>query len=129
MKFIVGSNGQSVNNTSERNAQQTSSNEFDPVEAARQIKNVIGIGHSQQQQQQQQPTNPSQGKPMRDFKPLMNDQSTTGQASKSKSTGHPLSSKATPTPPPGAPRIPHQPVVFTDRFDGGLSKIDVAFGN
>lgn len=110
--------------TSERNAQQTSSSEFDPEEAARQIKNVIGIGGSQQSSAS---INPSQGKAMMDLKPMIND-SSTGPSNKMKSTGHPSTSKATPTPPP-APRIPHQPVVFTDRFDGGLSKIDVEFGN
>ena len=108
-------------NVSERNAQQTSSSEFDPVEAARQIKNVIGIGHGQQVQPSS--ANAAQTKSMID--------SSAGSSNKSKPTaGHPVASKVTPTPPPPpTQRIPHQPVVFSDRFDGGMSKIDVEFGN
>ncbi len=74
--------------------------EFDPIEAARQIKNVIGIGQTP--------------------KPLISDQ-------KSKTTGQILNPKVTPPPPP--PRIPQQPVIFSDHFDGGVNKIDVQFGN
>ena len=65
------------------------------------------------------------------LKPLMNDQSA-GQPTKSgavatKSTGQTAqSSKVTTSP---APRIPQQPVIFSDRFDGGMTKIDVQFGN
>jgi hypothetical protein len=40
--------------------------------------------------------------------------------------GQNSSTKITPSPPP---RIPHQPVIFSDRFDGGMHKIDVQFGN
>src|SRR5262249_25681639 len=112
-----------VNNISELNTQQKSKPEFDPIEAARQIKNVIGIGQPQQQ-------NAPPPKPLMDLKPLMGDQQT-GQQQKpniisSKSTGQNLTTKLTPPPPP---RIPHQPVIFSDRFDGGMHKIDVQFGN
>jgi len=115
-----------VNNVSELNTQQKSKAEFDPIEAARQIKNVIGIGQSQQHQQQQNAPPP---KPLMDLKPLMGDQQT-GQQQKSniissKSTGQNLNTKVTPPP----PRIPHQPVIFSDRFDGGMHKIDIQFGN
>ncbi len=118
-------NGQSstVNNVPELNTQQKSKTEFDPIEAARQIKNVIGIGQIQQ--------NAPPPKPLMDLKPLMNDQQI-GQQQKSnivssKSFGQNLNTKVTPPPPP--PRIPHQPVIFSDRFDGGINKIDVQFGN
>ncbi|CAF4682384.1 unnamed protein product, partial [Rotaria magnacalcarata] len=50
----------------------------------------------------------------------------------SKSTGQNLNTKGTPSPPQQQqqlPRIPHQPVIFTDRFDGSVNKIDVQFGN
>jgi hypothetical protein len=115
-----------VNNVSELNTQQKLKSEFDPIEAARQIKNVIGIGQSQQQQQQ---SNAPPPKPLMDIKPLMGNQQI-GQQQKSniiqsKSIGQNLSTKVTPPP----PRIPHQPVIFSDRFDGGMHKIDVQFGN
>jgi len=45
---------------------------------------------------------------------------------KSKTTGQILNPKVTPPPPP---RIPQQPVIFSDHFDGGVNKIDVQFGN
>jgi hypothetical protein len=111
-----------VNNVSDLNTQQKSKPEFDPIEAARQIKSVIGIGQSQQQ-------NAPPPKPLMDLKPLMGDQQT-GQQQKSniissKSTGQNMNTKVTPPP----PRIPHQPVIFSDRFDGGTHKIDVQFGN
>jgi len=125
----IPSAGSSMNpNMSERNAQQASSSEFDPVEAARQIKNAIGISHAKQVQSSS--TNASQTKPLMDLKPLITD-SSAGSSNKSKSsTGPVATNKVTPTPPPSSiPRIPHQPVVFTDRFNGGLSKIDVEFGN
>ncbi|CAF3361715.1 unnamed protein product [Rotaria sp. Silwood1] len=115
-----------VNNVSELNTQQQSKNEFDLVEAARQIKNVIGIGQSQQQQHQ----NTSLPKPLMDLKPLICDQQIGQQQQQksniisSKSTGQSLNTKVTPP-----PRIPHQPVIFSDRFDGGVNKIDVQFGN
>jgi hypothetical protein len=120
-----------VNNGSELNTQQKSKPEFDPVEAARQIKNVIGIGQTQQQQQQQQ-QNPPPPKPLMDIKPLMGDQQSGQQQQQksnivsSKSTGPTLHTKVTPPPPL---RIPHQPVIFSDRFDGGMNKIDIQFGN
>lgn len=44
----------------------------------------------------------------------------------SKPTGQNLNTKLTPPP---QQRIPHQPVIFSDRFDGGMNKIDVQFGN
>ncbi len=113
-----------VNNVSELNTQQKSKSEFDPIEAARQIKNVIGIGQSQQQQSNAPPP-----KPLMDLKPLMSNQQL-GQQQKSniiqsKSIGQNLSAKLTPPP----QRIPHQPVIFSDRFDGGMHKIDVQFGS
>ncbi len=116
-----------VNNVSELNTQQKLKPEFDPIEAARQIKNVIGVGQSQQQQQQPNAPPP---KPLMDLKPLMGDQQT-GQQQKSnmissKSSGQNFNTKVTPPP---LPRIPHQPVIFSDRFDGGMHKIDVQFGN
>ena len=121
-----------MNNVSDLNTQQKSKPEFDPIEAARQIKNVIGIGQSQSQQQQQQQNAPPP-KPLMDLKPLMGDQQTGQQQQQqksnimsSKSTGQNLNTKVTPPPPP---RIPHQPVIFSDRFDGGMHKIDVQFGN
>ncbi|CAF1944534.1 unnamed protein product [Rotaria magnacalcarata] len=118
-----------INNVTELNTQQKSKGEFDPVEAARQIKNVIGIGQAQQQ-------NIVPPKPLMDLKPILCDQQT-GQQQKSnimssKSTGQNLNTKGTPSPPQQQqqlPRIPHQPVIFTDRFDGGVNKIDVQFGN
>lgn len=63
-----------------------------------------------------------------DIKPIMSDQQM-GQQQKvhviaSKPTGPIPSAKITPP-----PRIPHQPVIFSDRFDGGINKIDVQFGN
>jgi hypothetical protein len=84
------------------NNQQKSKPEFDPIEAARQIKSVIGIGQTS--------------------KPSISD-----QQQKSKSTGQILTTKV--TPPPSQPRIPQQPVIFSDHFDGGMNKIDVQFGN
>jgi hypothetical protein len=128
--YFLVPNGQSsslgtsaVNNVPEPNTQQKSKSEFDPVEAARQIKNVIGIGQSQQQQ------NAAPPKPLMDLKPLMGGQQT-GQQQKSniissKSPGQNLNTKVTPPP----LRIPHQPVIFSDRFDGGMNKIDIQFGN
>jgi len=117
-----------VNNVSELNTQQKLKPEFDPIEAARQIKNVIGVGQSQQQQQQQPNAPPP--KPLMDLKPLMGDQQTVQQQKSnmisSKSSGQNFNTKVTPPPPP---RIPHQPVIFSDRFDGGMHKIDVQFGN
>ncbi|CAF1530042.1 unnamed protein product [Adineta ricciae] len=118
----------SVNNVSDPNTSQKSKTEFDPVEATRQIKNVIGIGQFQQQQHQ----NNALPQPLMDIKPLMNDQQT-GQQQKSntipsKSFGQTMNTKV--TPPPSQPqRIPHQPVIFSDRFDGGMNKIDIQFGN
>ncbi|CAF2501260.1 unnamed protein product [Rotaria sp. Silwood2] len=129
----LSSGTSTVNNVSEVNTQQKSKNEFDPVEATRQIKNVIGIGqshhhphHHHQHQQQQQNISPP--KPLMDLKPLICDQQI-GQQQKSniissKSTGQSFNAKVTPP-----PRIPHQPVIFSDRFDGGINKIDVQFGN
>lgn len=127
MNFLV-LNGKSstlgtstVNNVSE----QKSKSEFDPEEAARQIKNVIGIGQSQQQ-------NTIPPKPLMDLKPLMNDQQTGQQHQQksniisSKPAGQNLNTKVTPPPPQ---RIPHQPVIFSDRFDGGMNKIDIQFGS
>jgi hypothetical protein len=61
-----------------------------------------------------------------DLKPLMGDQQQKSNIISSKATGQNLNTKLT-TPPP--PRIPHQPVIFSDRFDGGMHKIDVQFGN
>jgi hypothetical protein len=123
---FLASNGQSSSlGTSTVNTvpEQKTKSEFDPVEAARQIKNVIGIGQSQQQ-------NVPPPKPLMDLKPLMGDQQT-GQQQKSniissKPTGQNLNTKLTPPP---LQRIPHQPVIFSDRFDGGINKIDVQFGN
>ena len=95
-------------------AQGKSKPEFDPIEATRQIKHVIGIGQAP--------------KPLMDIQPLMSD-----QKSKTKSSGQTLTSKGVssspppPVPPPG--RIPHQPVIFSDRFDGGNAKLDIQFGN
>ena len=65
-----------------------------------------------------------------DLKPLMGDQQT-GQQQKSniissKPTGQNLNTKLTSPP---LQRIPHQPVIFSDRYDGGINKIDVQFGN
>jgi hypothetical protein len=64
---LTGSNGQTLvpgalssKNLSESNAQQTAQTQFDPVEATRQIKNVIGIGQGQHQQQQQLRQQPDQ---------------------------------------------------------------------
>ncbi|CAF5111412.1 unnamed protein product, partial [Rotaria socialis] len=79
-----------INNVAELNTQQKSKNEFDPVEAARQIKNVIGIGQSQQQ-------SVVPPKPLMDLKPILCDQQT-GQQQKSnvmssKSTGQNLNTK------------------------------------
>ncbi|CAF0787518.1 unnamed protein product [Adineta steineri] len=108
------------NNNSEQNSHQKLKPEFDPIEAARQIKNVIGIGQSQQQQQQ--PNAPP--KPLMDLKPLMNDQQQ--NIGSSKSFGQNINTKVTPPP---TQRIPHQPVIFSDRFDGGMNKIDVQFGS
>ena len=129
------SNGQSSglgisskSNLSEANTQQTAQSEFDPVEATRQIKNVIGIGQVQQQQQQQQ-QNVTLSKSLIDMKPMIVNPSAApvlkSNPSTSKSSGQVSQNKATPPP----LRIPQQPVVFSDRFDGGLSKIDVQFGN
>ncbi|CAF2824442.1 unnamed protein product [Rotaria sp. Silwood2] len=87
------------NESTEATNQEKSKPEFDPIEAARQIKNVIGIGQTP--------------------KPLV-----TEQLQKSKTTGQSLNTKVTPP-----LRIPHQPVVFSDHFDGGINKIDVQFGN
>jgi hypothetical protein len=92
--YPLVSNGQS-----DLNNQQKSKPEFDPIEAARQIKNVIGIGQTP--------------------KPLISD-----PQEKSKVTNPISNNKLTPP-----PRIPHQPVIFSDRFDGGINKIDVQFGN
>lgn len=115
-----------MNTVSELNTQHKSKSEFDPVEAARQIKNVIGIGQSQQSQQ----INASPPKPLMDVKPYMTHQPLGQQAKPnaipSKSTGPNLNAKITPPPPQ---RIPHQPVIFSDRFDGGMHKIDVQFGS
>ena len=120
------SGGSNVNTVSELNTQHKSKSEFDPVEAARQIKNVIGIGQSQQTQQ----INASPPKPLMDIKPYMSHQSLAQQTKSnvipSKSTGQNMNAKITPPPPQ---RIPHQPVIFSDRFDGGMHKIDVQFGN
>ena len=89
------------NNQADLNNQAKSTPEFDPIEAARQIKSFIGIGQTskvsnsdQQQQQKPKPTN-----------------------------------KVTPPPPSSQTRIPQQPVIFSDRFDGRMNKIDVQFGN
>ena len=115
----------STQNVSEPNAQQKGQSEFDPVEAARQIKHVIGIGLAQQQQQKQQSA--AAPKSLMELKSSTSD-SSTGQQVKSKGTGQNLGVKATSSP-SSMQRIPHQPVVFSDRFNGGLSKIDVQFGN
>ncbi|CAF3409447.1 unnamed protein product [Rotaria sp. Silwood1] len=85
--------------TEAANNQEKSKSGFDPIEAARQIKNVIGIGQTPKS-------------------------SVTDQLQKSKTTGQSLHTKVTPP-----PRIPQQPVVFSDHFDGGMNKIDVQFGN
>lgn len=118
--------GSNVNTASELNTQHKLKSEFDPVEAARQIKNVIGIGQSQQSQQ----INASPPKPLMDVQPYMTHQSVGQQAKPnaipSKSTGPNMNAKITP---PLPQRIPHQPVIFSDRFDGGMHKIDVQFGN
>ncbi|CAF2231539.1 unnamed protein product [Rotaria magnacalcarata] len=82
-----------------RNNQEKSKPDFDPIEAARQIKNVIGIGQAP--------------------KPVESD-----QLQKSKTIAPLMNTKLTPP-----PRIPQQPVVFSDHFDGGVNKIDVQFGN
>ena len=108
-----------VNNVSELNSQQKSKTNFDPMEAARQIKNVIGIGQTQPQQQRNT-------KSSVDLKPLM------GNQQPSKPTGQNFHTKISPPLPPqtgGPQRIPLQPVIFSDRFDGGMNKIDVQFGN
>lgn len=127
---LLVANGQSLpagvsstKNVSEPNAQQKGQSEFDPVEAARQIKNVIGIGAAQQQKQ----SGASAPKSLMGLKSSGSEQST-GQQVKSKGTGQNSSAKATPSP-SSMQRIPQQPVVFSDRFNGGLSKIDVQFGN
>ncbi|CAF1018835.1 unnamed protein product [Adineta steineri] len=90
------------NGQSDRTNQDKSKSDFDPIEAARQIKNVIGIGQTP--------------------KTLITD-----QHQKSKPTGQTINTKV--TPPPPTPRIPHQPVIFSDHYDGGVNKIDVQFGN
>lgn len=112
-----------VNNVSELNTQQQSKSNFDPMEAARQIKNVIGIGQTQPQQQQKIPPT----------KPLMGNQQQKPNIIPSKSTGQNFQTKVTPPLPTsqtsGPQRIPLQPVIFSDRFDGGMNKIDVQFGN
>jgi hypothetical protein len=110
-----------INNVAELNTQQKSKGEFDPVEAARQIKNVIGIGQSQQQQQNIVPP-----KPLMDLKPILCDQQT-GQQQKSnimssKSAGQNLNTKVTPPPPqqqqqqqqqqPGPPGQESQPTIL-----------------
>ena len=87
---------------------QSDKPEFDPIEAARQIKNVIGIGQTSKTsqsdiQQQQQKT-----------------KSTAGQTSNN--------AKVTPSPTTQT-RIPQQPVIFSDHYNGGINKIDVQFGN
>ncbi|CAF3866124.1 unnamed protein product [Rotaria sordida] len=87
------------NDSTEVNNQEKSKPDFDPIEAARQIKNVIGIGQTP--------------------KLLV-----TEQLQKSKISGQTLNAKITPP-----PRIPQQPVIFSDHFDGGINKIDVQFGN
>ena len=91
-----------------------STTKFDFIEAARQIKDVIGIGQA-----------PKSSVP--------------DQQQKSKAAGQPINTKVTPPPPPSSSssqptaqtqqRIPHQPVIFSDHFDGGMHKIDVQFGN
>ncbi len=92
------------------NNQPKSKPEFDPIEAARQIKSVIGIGQTP--------------------KPSISD-----QQQKPKPTGQMLNTKVTAPPPPPPPpqqqqpRIPQQPVIFSDHFDGGTNKIDIQFGN
>jgi hypothetical protein len=91
-----------LNGQSDLNTQQKSTPEFDPIEAARQIKSVIGIGQTSKS-------------------------SISDQQQKSKPSGQMLNTKVTPSPP--QPRIPQQPVIFTDHFDGGVNKIDVQFGN
>jgi hypothetical protein len=90
-----------LNGQSDLTNQQKSKPDFDPIEAARQIKSVIGIGQTSKS-------------------------SISEQQQKSKSTGPPLNTKGTPPP---QPRIPQQPVIFSDHFDGGMHKIDVQFGN
>ncbi|CAF0723636.1 unnamed protein product [Adineta ricciae] len=91
-----------------------STTKFDFIEAARQIKDVIGIGQA-----------PKSSVP--------------DQQQKSKAAGQPINTKVTPPPSSSSSqpqptaqtqqRIPHQPVVFSDHFDGGMHKIDVQFGN
>ena len=76
---------------------------FDPIEAARQIKNVIGIGQTPKSSTVDQ------------------------QQQKSKVTGQSFNTKL--TPPLTQARIPQQPVIFTDHFDGGVNKLDIQFGN
>lgn len=97
------------------NHSDASKSNFDPVEAARQIKNVIGIGQGT--------------KSTNEIKPLMPDQK---PRNKPTATAPLTTTKTIASPPPlisGSARIPHQPVIFSDHFDGGMTKIDVEFGN
>ena len=103
-----------VNNVSALNTRP----KFDPVEATRQLKDAIGIGQIKQQNVS------SSLQPLIDLKPIVNDQQQQSNMISSKSTGHNLNTKLT-----SPPRIPHQPVIFSDHFDGGINKIDVQFGN
>ena len=96
------------NNQAEFNNETKSAPEFDPIEAARQIKSVIGIGQTAKasnSDQQQQP----KGKPTTKVTPPL-----------------------PPPPPPSSSsqtRIPQQAVIFSDHFDGRMNKIDIQFGN
>lgn len=108
-------------------AKPNSKPNFDQAEATLHLKNMIGIGQNSQQKQMGAPSNS-----FIDSKTNLNNQSgnasNKSSSSTAKSPGQTLNNnnKATPTP---QPRIPQQPVVFSDRFDGGVSKIDVEFGN